>query len=158
MKLELEVKNEDKMAEGTVGFILENASYILIRTDSKDKNQKAWLMDKQDQPMSILCFRNWNGTAGDPGGRITTLSSNHVGYKDGYLRTDKRFSEKGLMLLIRIAQIAKKEMEKANRENEKVTVVIIKSGDREAKNLAKAAAEDPKVVPILKDRLSEVLP
>jgi len=168
--LNVPIKNTREDRPGTLAWLVANAGHIELGT-TKDGRDGAWLKGKDGKTITVLCLRNWgahydNGEPvdadpTDPEGPIT-IAANQSWEVDAEfdLTTRRAFSAAAYKLIRQLAEEAVKAMDAdkdCDDDTDCLDVVTVRVKDAEAAKLAAINTEDPTVVPILRDRLKEVM-
>lgn len=168
MELRLEVRTEGgtEPEPGSLGWLLANAGHVGIWRD-KGGDPLATLYDKAGESITLLAGRNLhqdqpNGDPAGPWGR-TRPYANTMYDGNGRLTADRRLSPEAWAVVEKIQREALTALKAFAAECDGVSpddvdVVLVRVRDRDAGALAAAALTDPAALPILKDRLQEVLP
>lgn len=160
LKLDVRMTPPEKKTEGTLGWLMERAAYIDIYTDDKG-DPVAWLKDHDGGIILLLAGRNLqvDESEGDPAGTISVTNPDEDDVDvDGAV--SQLFSDEAWEVIRKIQKHAVSALYQYETACDgvkpgEVDVILVKVRDRDA--AAMARSPDPAVLPILKDRLGEVM-
>lgn len=162
MNLEVKVHNTSGKRKGTLGWLLGNIGHVAIGI-GKNRNQVAWLQDKENNQLTTLAARNYevDEDSTDPCGPITPARArpNTVHNFDDSLYYHFCATPAAVAVLDKIRDLAIEAMNEGEEPADiadDIEVILIRPKDKTAIALAAKAIEDRGVVPILKDRLKEI--
>src|SRR5262245_17349089 len=164
--LQIEIRHTPKDdGPGTLPWLLARASHVLIG-ETSDGNQIARLKDHDGKTITVLAMRNYAAGEEDgyPVGPISLAeerpaNEEHADYESEYtLFADREFTPAAWRVVKKIRDVAVEEMDRAAQDDgeDLVTVEVRRTADPTARQLADEAARDPRLLPVLRDRVADV--
>ena len=148
---------------GSLPWLLNNAAGIRVGLTSKTRNLGAWLLDKEGKIITILALQNQDelDTNGNPAGpiRIPDCRDGIENEYDDTFRIGLCVTDACWEVIQQIQKLAVAEMRRVldDSSEDGVSVVLVRTQDETARKLAGAAVSEPTLLPILQDRLKEVI-